>query len=102
MKYSDSPERNKRREMVTSVKSSGIWCDVLSKVSETSDMPCAGRLAVPLKITSIICWLRSDLADISPKAQRMESEILDLPQPFGPTTAVIPASKSTRVFSAKD
>src|SRR5580704_14056812 len=53
-------------------------------------------------MTSIMCWLRRLLADISPKAQRMPSEILDLPQPFGPTTAVIPGSNSTRVLSAKD
>src|SRR4051812_3412867 len=49
-----------------------------------------------------MCWLRRLLADISPKAQRTASEILDLPQPLGPTTAVIPGSNSTRVLSAKD
>src|SRR5580704_15720049 len=53
-------------------------------------------------MTSIMCWLRRLLADISPKAQRIPSEILDFPQPFGPTTAVIPGSNSTRVLSAKD
>src|SRR5258706_14694154 len=53
-------------------------------------------------MTSIMCWLRRDLVDISPRAQRMASEILDFPQPFGPTTAVIPGSNSTRVLSAKD
>src|SRR5437762_761677 len=65
-------------------------------------MPCGERLAVPLKTTSSICWLRSDLADISPRDQRMASEILDFPQPLGPTIAVIPGSNSTRVLSAND
>lgn len=57
---------------------------------------------MPLNMTSIICWLRRLLADISPSDQRMASDIFDLPQPFGPTTAVTPGSNSIRVLSAKD
>ena len=34
----------------------------------------------------------------SPSAQRTASAILDLPEPFGPTTAVIPEVKSKTVF----
>ena len=34
--------------------------------------------------------------------QRMASEIFDLPEPFGPTMAVMSFSKLRRVLSAKD
>ena len=56
----------------------------------------------PLKITSSISEPRNDFADCSPKTQRIESKILDLPHPFGPTTAVIPGSKFSVVLSQND
>ena len=37
----------------------------------------------------------------SPKTQRIASETLLLPHPFGPTIAIIPSSKVRRVLSAK-
>ena len=58
--------------------------------------------SVPLKITSAISPPRKALADCSPSTHRMASEILDFPQPLGPTTAVIPGSKFRIVLSAND
>jgi len=45
---------------------------------------------------------RSDLADCSPRTQRIPSAILLFPHPFGPTIVVTPGSKLSFVFSAKD
>ncbi len=59
----------------------------------TSAMPTGRRLADPLKITSSIRSPRSDLALCSPKAQETASQMFDLPQPLGPTTAVTEPGK---------
>ena len=45
----------------------------------------AGRVVLPLKMTSSISPPRIDLAEVSPMAQRSASTRFDLPQPFGPT-----------------
>jgi hypothetical protein len=45
---------------------------------------------------------RSDLALCSPSTQEMASERLLLPQPLGPTMAVIPSGKSRATGSTKD
>src|SRR5688572_8348749 len=74
----------------------------LSKVRLTSAMLEGTRLAEPLKTTSKRTLERRDLGDISPRHQRRASTTLDLPQPLGPTMAVIPGSNSRRVRSAKD
>src|SRR5438045_3917265 len=74
----------------------------LSKVRVTSAIFCGGREPEPLKTTSNIRLERSDLADISPKHQRIASIILDFPQPLGPTMVVMPGSKSSFILSAKD
>src|SRR5215510_3256281 len=58
----------------------------------TSAIPIGARLRVPLKMTSSIFSPRRDLALCSPKTHAMASETLLLPQPLGPTMAVIPAS----------
>src|ERR1051326_2081081 len=102
MKYSDSPDRKSRRVTATSVKSIGRRLSELSKVRVTSAIFWGGLEPEPLKTTSIIRLERRDLTDISPKDQRMASTILDFPQPLGPTTAVIPGSKSNLLRSAKD
>src|ERR1051326_6569973 len=60
------------------------------------------RPSVPLKMTSAISPPRSALADCSPRTQRMASETFDLPQPLGPTMAVMPGMKLSEVLSAKD
>jgi len=46
--------------------------------------------------------LRIDFDLCSPRHQRIESAILDLPQPLGPTIPEIPVSKSNTVLSAND
>src|SRR5262245_8587471 len=71
-------------------------------VRETSASPRGLRPSVPLKMTSAISPPRRALADCSPSTQRMASETLDLPQPFGPTMAVTPGWKLSEVLSAND
>src|ERR671925_328859 len=75
---------------------------VLSMVSVTSARPSGGREVVPAKTTSSILPPRSDLAPCSPITQDRASTTLDLPEPFGPTTQVIPGSKRSVVAEAKD
>ena len=100
--YSLSPLRKMRRVRLTCSKSSGSVLSLLSKSTVTSATPNALRLPLPEKITSSILLPRRYLALCSPNTQRMASEILLLPEPFGPTTAVIPLSKVNSVLSAKD
>ena len=108
MKYSLPPSRNTRRVSVTSVYSSltpavrSCSASMSEMVSDTSAMPMALRLSVPLKMTSAISPPRSALADCSPSTHLMASATLDLPQPLGPTIAVMPGSKSREVRSAND
>ena len=88
--------------MVTSVKSIGKTPSVLSMVTETSARPSGARPLVPAKITSSILPPRKDLAPCSPITQERASTTFDLPEPLGPTTQVIPGSKSRLVEEAKD
>ena len=53
-------------------------------------------------MTSSILPPRRLLAPCSPITQAMASTTLDLPEPFGPTTHVIPGSRSMVVADAKD
>src|SRR5262250_2323614 len=71
-------------------------------VRVTSARPSGGRPAVPAKMTSSILPPRSALAPCSPITQLSASTTLDLPDPFGPTTQVIPGSKRSVVTEAKD
>src|SRR5215217_1458874 len=71
-------------------------------VSVTSARPRAGRPAVPAKMTSSILPPRRLLAPCSPSTQAMASTTLDLPEPLGPTTAVMPGSSRSVVGDAKD
>src|SRR5882757_4666946 len=75
---------------------------VLSMVSVTSARPSGGREVVPAKTTSSILPPRSDLAPCSPMTQDRASTMLDLPEPFGPTTQVMPVSRRSVVAEAKD
>src|SRR5690625_104320 len=75
---------------------------VFEKVSETSALLTGRRSAVPWKIASSILDPRIAEALCSPKTQRIASLIFDFPQPFGPTTAVIPSWKVSSVRSAND
>src|SRR3954463_12531958 len=71
-------------------------------VSVTSARSRAGRPAVPAKMTSSIFPPRRLLAPCSPSTQAMASTTLDLPEPLGPTTAVMPGSRRSVVGDAKD
>src|SRR5689334_25413134 len=75
---------------------------VLSMVSVTSARPSGGLEVVPAKTTSSILPPRSDLAPCSPMTQDRASTMLDLPEPFGPTTQVMPGSRRSVVAEAKD
>ena len=60
------------------------------------------RVLEPLKMTSVIDSPRKFFAELSPITQRTASMMLDLPQPFGPTTAAMLLGKLTVVGSTKD
>jgi len=100
--YSEPPERNKVRLIVTSEYSIGSAPSTLSIVSDTSARPRGGRPDVPAKITSAMLPPRSVLAPCSPMTHASASTTLDLPEPFGPTTHVMPVSNSRVVADAKD
>src|SRR4029079_3017958 len=74
----------------------------LSIVNVTSARPSGARPDVPAKITSSILPPRSAFAPCSPSTQAMASTTLDLPDPLGPTTQVIPGSSFNVVAVAKD
>src|SRR5690625_4778170 len=74
----------------------------LSIVTATSARPSGARPEVPAKITSSILPPRSDLTPCSPITQASASTTLDLPEPFGPTTHVMPGSKLRVVAEAND
>src|SRR5688572_24079449 len=71
-------------------------------VSCTSARPSGGRPDVPAKMTSSILPPRRDLAPCSPMTQARASTTLDLPEPLGPTTHVMPVSNWRVVEDAKD
>src|SRR5690349_6457221 len=74
----------------------------LSIVSVTSARPSGARPDVPAKMTSSILPPRRAFAPCSPSTQAMASTTLLLPEPFGPTTQVMPGSKRSVVGEAKD
>src|SRR5690606_10750021 len=100
--YSLAPSRNIRRVIETSVYSIGSAPSLLSIVSVTSARPSGARPAVPAKMTSSILPPRNAFAPCSPSTQAIASTTLDLPEPFGPTTHVIPGSSLSVVADAKD
>src|ERR1700751_4898390 len=71
-------------------------------VSVPSARPSGGRPAVPANTTSSILPPRSGLTPCSPMTQENASTTLDFPDPFGPTTQVIPCSNRSEVAEAKD
>ena len=100
--YSLAPSRNIRRVIDTSVYSIGSAPSVLSMVRLTSARPSGARPAVPAKMTSSILPPRRSFAPWVPMTQRSASSTLDLPEPLGPTTQVIPGSKRNVVADAND
>src|ERR1700733_5742070 len=71
-------------------------------VSATSARPSGARDVVPAKTTSSILPPRRLLAPCSPITQESASTMLDLPEPLGPTTQVIPGSRRSVVAEAND
>src|ERR1700722_15023643 len=71
-------------------------------VRVTSARPSGAREVVPAKTTSSILPPRRGLAPCSPMTQDKASTMLDLPEPFGPTTHVIPGSRRRVVAEAND
>src|SRR5690242_19224403 len=74
----------------------------LSIVSVTSARPSGARPDVPAKMTSSILPPRRAFAPCSPSTQLTASTTLDFPEPFGPTTQVMPGSRRSVVAEAKD
>ena len=72
------------------------------RIRETCAKPIGERTSVPPKMTSSILLPRRALVRCSPMTQRIASEMLDFPDPLGPTMAVMSFSKVRRVLSAKD
>src|SRR5512141_2771014 len=87
--------------MATSTKSTGSQPAVLSKTISADAMPARGRCSEPEKIMSSVFLPRKRPYDCSPSTHRSESATFDLPEPFGPTIAVIPLANSNTVREAK-
>ena len=100
-RYSFSPERYRRRPSSSTWYSTGRRPSPLSRTRVTSAIPCAARFSEPAQMTSSALRERS-ARPCSPSAQRNASARLLLPEPFGPTTALIPGPNSTFVRSAND
>src|SRR3989344_7398086 len=109
MEYSFAPSRCTSRETATSSKSTLNTrlescpepVEGLSNTSVTlARLPRATDLE-PFQIKSSPRLPRSDFMDCSPSTQRSASATFDLPEPFGPTIAVMGTSKEKRVFLAK-
>src|SRR3954468_21228603 len=75
---------------------------VLSIVRVTSARPSGGLPGGPAKMTSSILPPRRLFAPCSPMTQLRASTTFDLPEPFGPTTHVMPGSSRSVVADAKD
>ena len=78
-----------------------VW-SLLSNTSSTIAWLTGLRAELPEKITSVSESPRRRLAADSPITQRMASMMLDLPQPFGPTTPVMLVGRCRVVGSTKD
>ncbi len=100
IKYSLSPVRYVRRVISTSANATGRRPSELSNSTETSAKPSGLRESLPAKITSSNLPPRKLLLDVSPSDQRNASTKFDLPEPFGPTMAVMPGENVSVVGSA--
>src|SRR5687767_12872062 len=74
----------------------------LSNTSSTVAWLTGLRVEEPEKITSVRLSPRRRLAELSPMTQRTASMMLDLPQPFGPTTPVMLVGRCNVVGSTND
>src|SRR5690554_573606 len=104
-KYSDCPSRDTRRLTEISLNltnSPGAVPSPLSNTSSIDAWPTGLRALEPLKMTSVMDSPRRYLAELSPITQRTASMMFDLPQPLGPTTAVMLDGNGTVVGSTND
>ncbi len=97
-----APSRNIRRVIDTSEYSIGSAPVGVVDGQGHLARPSGARPEVPAKMTSSILPPRRALAPCSPITQVNASTTLDLPEPFGPTTQVIPGSNRRVVADAKD
>src|SRR5680860_1682231 len=102
MRYSEPPERSADRLIVTSARSSGRSPELLSSVSEISARPSRDFDSEPAKITSSIDPDLSVEGAWAPSTQESASEMLDFPDPLGPTMTFTPRSNSMTVGAAND
>src|ERR1700690_187001 len=86
--------------MLTSAKSTGNQFALLSKIISAEAMLARGRCSEPEKIMSSVFLPRNNIYDCSPNTQRNESAMFDLPEPLGPTIAVMPLANSKTVREA--
>ena len=75
---------------------------LLSITSSTSQTPLAACCSEPAKSTSCPVWARSWLGGCEAIAHCSASAMLDLPEPFGPTTTETPGSKLSSSGSRND
>ena len=75
---------------------------MLSITIDTSANPNDFLACVPAKMMSSDFAPLKDFILCSPNTQRIASDILLFPEPFGPITVVIPGLNSNTVLSAKD
>jgi len=102
MEYSEPPSRKIAGPISTSSNDTGNTPSSLSTVSVMEARLTGRRPVVPWKRTSSIFAPRTAVGRCSPMTQRIASLMLDLPQPLGPTMAVIPSWNWRVTASAKD
>ena len=100
-RYWPSPPRKIRRPIVMRPSSAFSTLPSVRKVRLTSAIPRGLRWPLPLNMTSSMELPRSDLGLCSPSTQVMASARLLLPQPFGPTIAVMPRANRLVTGSTK-
>ena len=102
IRYSPSPARLSLRRIEISPAGRSTAPDALSRITSTSASLRACTPWAPAKITSCIDWPRTATGDCSPIAHSTASVMLDLPEPFGPTTTETPGANSSLVRSGND
>src|SRR3989338_7489921 len=96
------PPRCTTRSIDASSKSRLRARSELSKTSLTPARPALGEEPEPFHIKSSPRLPRILFIDCSPSTKRNDSATLLLPEPLGPTIAVMAVANSKEVFLAKD
>src|SRR3989338_7937195 len=96
------PPRCTTRSIDASSKSRLSARSALSKTSLTPARPARGDVEEPFHIKSSPRLPRMLFIDCTPSTKRKDSATLDLPEPLGPTIAVMAVANSKEVFLAKD